>query len=343
MKKYIINGKFLSDSMQGIVRYGCEITKELDKQLPKDIEVIILKPKNCKHELLLNNIKQIEYGSHTGILWEQIDLRKFLLKNKEYTCINFCNVCPLFVQPGITVIHDIMYKLFPENYVSFRNKLSRLWHCFQYSYICKHEKRIITVSNFSKKDIERVYPNAKGKVNVVYSGWQHVLNYKENPNWKTEYPFLEEGKYFFSLSQLSKNKNGRWIIEVAKRNPDYIFAMGGKLYETEKEVLPDNVKLLGFVSDENACSLIKYCKAFIFPSLYEGFGLPPLEAMALGASAIVSNASCMPEIYEDGVNYINPHDYDIRLECFNDKFDAKNILDKYGWDKSADKLKKILV
>ena len=296
MKKYVINGKFLSDNMQGIVRYGYEITKELDKLLPNDIEVIVVKPKNCIHKLQLKNIKLIEYGSHTGIIWEQFDLRRYLLNHKEYTCINFCNVCPLFVQPGITFIHDIMYKLFPENYVSLRNKLSRLWHCFQYSYICKHEKKIITVSNYSKKDIERIYPKAKGKVDVIYCAWQHVLNYKENPNWQQDYPFLEEGNYFFSLSQLSKNKNGRWIIEVAKRNPEYIFAMGGKLYEVENEKLPDNVKLLGFVSDENACSLIKHSKAFLFPSLYEGFGLPPLEAIALGAKAIVSDASCLPEI-----------------------------------------------
>ena len=256
-KKFIINGKFLSDRMQGIVRYAREITKALDKCLDENIEIILLIPKDAEDIPKLNKIKVETIGNHTGILWEQTDLRKYIKKRKNYICINFCNVCPLFVQSGITTVHDIMYKVNPQDYRTFRNKLSRYWHMFQYWYIARHEKVITTVSNFSKGEIEKYYPKTKGKISVIPSAWQHVLEYKESTDWQERYPFLKSKAYFFSLSTLSRNKNGQWIIENAKYNPDCVYAIAGKYYETDKFDIPENVHMLGFISDEDACALIK--------------------------------------------------------------------------------------
>ena len=201
-KKYVINGKFLADRMQGIVRYAREITKALDKCLDEDIEVTLLVPIKANDILDLKNIKVETIGKHTGMIWEQTDLRKYLKKHKDVTCINFCNICPLFVQPGITTIHDIMYKVNPKDYKTLRNRLSRLWHVFQYWYVARHEKAITTVSNFSKGEIEKYYPHARGKINVIPNGWQHVLEFKESLDWQERYPFLKPKEYFFSLSTL---------------------------------------------------------------------------------------------------------------------------------------------
>ena len=214
-KKYVINGKFLADRMQGIVRYAREITKSLDKCLDGDIEVTLLAPADAKDIPALKNIKFETIGKHTGMAWEQTDLRKYLKKHKDVTCINFCNICPLFVQPGITTIHDIMYKVNPQDYKTFRNKLSRYWHMFQYWYITRHEKVILTDSCFSKNEIEKYYLKATGKLQVIYCGWQHVLEYKESKDWQKRYPFLKPNEYFFSLSTLSRNKNGKWIMQNA--------------------------------------------------------------------------------------------------------------------------------
>ena len=71
-----------------------------------------------------------------------------------------------------------MYKTFPQNYITLRNKISRIWHCIQYKYIFKHERIILTVSEFSKKEIERNYPKTRGKIYVIPNGWQHVNEYK---------------------------------------------------------------------------------------------------------------------------------------------------------------------
>lgn len=344
MRTFVVNGKFMADRMQGIVRYGREILNSLDEQIDDNIHIVLAIPPNAKEIPVYKNIDVLTIGNKTGIVWEQIVLGAYMRKHKDYTLINFCNVVPFFIQPGITAVHDIMYKTFPENYSSIRNRISRLWHCLQYRYIFGHEKQIITVSNFSKSEIEKVYPKARGKIEVIPNGWQHVLKYKENPNWKEKYSFLEEKKFFFSLATLAKNKNGKWIIEIAKKNPEYIFAMGGKIYEEDFDVLPSNVKLLGFVTDEDACSLMKNCKAFLFPSLYEGFGIPPLEALAQGADVISSNTSSMPEVLGKSVYYIDPFDYDVDLDelLMNEVDTREEALSRFGWDLSASSLYEII-
>ncbi len=344
MRKFIINGRFLEDRMQGIVRYSTEIVKALDETIDENYNVILVAPPRVKNIPVYKNIKTVVIGKRGGIIWEQTSLRSFVNKNKDFICINLCNVSPLFVPPGITTIHDIMYKVNPHHYSSFRNRLSRMWHCLQYSYVTKHEKIILTDSEFSKNEIEREYPIAKGKISVVSCGWQHVLSIKENEGWQNKYPFLSDGNYFFSLSTLSKNKNGKWIIEVAKKNSESVFVMAGKMYETEYSYLPDNVFLLGFISDEDAYTLIKHCKAFIFPSTYEGFGLPPLEALALGAVVISSNSTSLPEVLGKSVHYIDPYDSDINLESIlKEEIDEKDVvLKKYSWLKSAQKLMRII-
>lgn len=337
MKKYVINGKFMTDRMQGIVRYAREMTKALDKCIDDKIEVTLLIPNDAKDIPDLQRIKIETIGTHTGMAWEQTDLRKYLKKHKDVTCINFCNICPFFVQPGITAIHDIMYKVNPQDYKTVRNKLSRYWHMVQYWYVARHEKAIITVSNFSKGEIEKYYPHTKGKITVIPNGWQHVLEYKESTDWQERYSFLKPKEYFFSLSTLSRNKNGKWIIENAKYNPNCVYAIAGKYYETDKFDIPENVHMLGFISDEDACVLIKNCRAFIHPALYEGFGLPPLEALALGAEVIASNVTSLPEVLGDCVHYIEPNDYHVNMNKAVQQTvaDSSYALDRYGWEKSS--------
>ena len=347
MQEFILNGKFLSDGMQGIVRYSIEIMVALDRIIDNDIIVKLVVPEATINLPSLKNIIVCKYGKNTGIKWEQTDFRRYLKKYKNGICINLCNVAPFGVRPGMTVIHDIMYKVNPSHYTTIRNKVSRLWHCLQYSYLTAHERVIGTVSEFSKMEIENNYPKSRGKVVVIPDAWQHVLNYGENLNWEEKYSFLRSGSYYFSLATLSKNKNGKWIIENAKKNPDAVFAIAGRYYETEYDQIPDNVHMLGFVSDEDACALIKHCKAFIFPSLYEGFGIPPLEALALGAKVISSNTTSLPEVLGESVHYIDPYDWNVELNSLLDeKVEDKNfVLAKYSWTKSAtilfDEMKKM--
>lgn len=336
----IINGRFMENRMQGLVRYARELLSAMDPLIDDTTKVTLLVPPTAHDVPEYSNIQVVSAGSRGGIAWEQTTLRKYVRQHRDSLCLSLCNITPLFVQPGITAILDIMYKVNPSHYTTLRNRMSRLWHCLQYSYITGHEKKIITISDFCKNEIERVYPRAKGKITVIPCAWQHVLGFKESTDWQDRYPFLEEKRFFFSLATLSKNKNGRWIIETAKNNPDEIFAIAGKHYETEYTEIPDNVHMLGYISDEDACALMKHCKAFIFPSLYEGFGLPPIEALALGADVISSDTTSLPEVLADSVHYIDPRDTDVDLGALmsEETGDREHALGQFSWERSAAKL-----
>ena len=337
----IVNGKFMAERMQGIVRYSRELLFALDRILTEDDDVVLIVPPNAVDIPEYKCIRVKATGKRKGIAWEQLDLGNYVRRNKGAVLLNLCNIAPFFVRPGITAVHDIMYKVNPSHYTTLRNKL---WHCLQYRYLFRHERAIITVSEFSKSEIEKNYPITKGKITVIPDAWQHVLDYRESPDWQARYPFLKDKGFFFSLATLAKNKNGRWIIEAARNNPNSVFAVAGKKYETESIDIPENVHMLGFVSDEDACALIRHCRAFIYPSIYEGFGLPPLEALALGAEVISSNSTSLPEVLGDSVHYIDPNRYDMDLNrvLAEPLAEAKGALEKYSWEKSARVLLRVL-
>ena len=105
------------------------------------------------------------------------------------------------------------------------------------------------------------------------------------------------------------------------------------------------MKLLGYVSDKEDKTLMRDCKAFLFPSFYEGFGIPPLEAISAGTKqVIVSDTEVMHEIFGDNVVYINPNNYEVSLgEEMTSEIDREKILKRYSWAASAMEMKDLLL
>lgn len=344
MLKVTINGKFLADGMQGIVRYARELVCALDEVIDDGDDVVLVVPPDAADIPELRRISVTRFGSLAGIPWEQFDLPRYQLLHPRRTLLNLCNVAPILSGPGITAIHDVMYKACPEYYVTPRNRLSRAWHCLQYSFLTMRERAILTVSEFSRSEIERYYPRARGKVHVVADAWQHVLRIVPSNDWRERYPNLEPGEYLFSMATLSRNKNGAWIYEVARRNPQLTFAMAGRRYESDEVERPSNVHLLGYVSDEDACALMQNCRAFLFPSLYEGFGIPPLEALALGAQVIASNSTSLPEVLGESAHFVDPCDPEVSLEelLAQPVAEPQAALGSFAWESSAQDLRWVL-
>lgn len=342
MKKFAFNGLY---HLGGQERMFKEILRELDiLVLPNIIQVVI--PHWEKFEEIYTNIEVVRYGNKNQFLWLQIDFPKYLKLNNRIG-INMFNHCPI-IKPDITTIHDLTMLFYKSKKQTFHSKLSNLYGRICRNAVMKRGKLILTVSETSKNDIISVYKIRESSVKVLGNSWQHMEHIRENMDIFQQYPQLKKGKYYFLLSSLAPNKNINWVKQVALRHKDDVFCIAGSMVgstiKKDKSISQNNILYLGRISDSDMKALMKYCKAFIFPSFYEGFGIPPLEALSVGAPIIVSNTSCMPEIYGDSAHYINPYNAEVDLDkiLVEKVCDYEEILQKYSWNNIAKKFYNIL-
>lgn len=339
-KKVFINGDFLCNNISGIERVALEITKRLDALSKKD-EIGIVIAQNAKNIPRFNNLTIIEYTEDliSFPVWQQSILPSILHKQNAL-CLDFGNACSFF-RPGITFLHDIYCELYPDDFITKREKFERTYYRILYRIIAYRAKKIVTVSYFSRDQIIKTFNINPKKIEVIYCGWDHFKDIVPDYNVFNQFPILSK-PYYFSLGSLSKRKNLKWIIDYAIKHPEDIFAISGKSLRTVQvnEILDFNMKnivLLGALDDGKIKALMERCKAFIQPSYYEGFGIPPLEALSCGAQIIVANAGSLPEIYGNTAHYIDPFDTNIELDALLSKpvENPSEILKKYSYDTSA--------
>lgn len=353
MKKYAVDGLFFAQRLSGIQRYSIELLAALDKLVPSGMVEVVVPAALAGGGTSLpryKNLKLVFFGGRTGFAWEQLDYPCYLRRSgRRGLCL--CNVIPLRGFSGIAAVHDICYKARPDFYTSPRDRASAAWHCLQYRLIAKTAEKIITVSEFSKAELVRAYRIPPGKITVIYNAWQQMERVQPDEGIFAKEPALKKGAYYFSMANLLKNKNFPWVLRAAQSSPGAVFAIagGGSLQKAAGELglagLP-NVKYLGYVSDGEAKALMANCKAFLFPTLYEGFGIPPLEAIACGApQVLVSDTPCMREVYGPYASYIdlaanhgNVADVTPGAKAEN----AAGVLARYSWRKSAEKLLALL-
>ena len=342
MQRIIINGKFLSQRVTGVQRFAREILLELDKLVsPGEIEIAL--PPDAMDVPNYNNLHILRVGKMTGVFWEQVSFPLYVIKRHALS-LNLCNVAPI-LSPGYVCICDVKIKSVPQ----FFSWSFLIWYRILFRNAIMRAKSILTISQFSKDEIIKYYHAMPHRINVIHCAWQHYqrIDYSEEALDKYK---LEKGSYYFAVSSLEPNKNFKWIAETAKQNPNCIFAVAGsinaKLFSDGLGFeRPDNMRLLGYVSDEEAKTLMRDCKAFLFPSFYEGFGIPPLEAISAGApEAIVSDIPVMHEVFGDYVCYV-----DISEECHKISelsagklLSCNGLLKKYSWAESAKRLYEIL-
>lgn len=345
--KMVFDGQVYAQKLTGQYRYADELLMELDKMICKgEYEIVV--PNYVHIDGKFKNITVVHYGNVKGIMWTQISLLGYLIKNHAVS-IGFCNTTPL-LKSGITVVHDVGYKVLRDHYKNLYGRLSSLWHRLNYWRIANSKWPIITVSNFSKKQISEVYKVRPEKITVIENGWQHYNRISEDDTVFEKVPTIKKGNYYFSLGSLEERKNFKWVVEVAKRNKESYFVVAGNDVKNAKNK-PEfdkvsNLIFMGYVSDEYAKSLMRNCKAFLFPSTFEGFGIPPLEAISLGTKVICAKAASLPEICENAVEYIDPYQYDIdlkKIEKSNQQKCYTDVLSKYSWNESAKKLKNLLM
>mgnify|MGYP005749023871 CR=1 FL=1 len=217
------------------------------------------------------------------------------------------------VPPGvkgktIAVVHDMAYKAYPETV----NTKTRKWLELTLKKSCKRADLIVTVSEFSKKEIIKYLGVPEKKIVVMPNGVDLDIyhpDYPEEDIEKCKSKYHIEGEYFLYLGTLEPRKNLVNLVkaydlvkkELKDRAPKLVLA-GGKgwyydsIFETVEQLgLREDVIFTGYVPEEEVPLLMNGAKVFVFPSLYEGFGMPPLEAMACGTPVIVSNTEALQE------------------------------------------------
>ena len=360
MKKIVFNGLYFAsqDRPTGIARHTFEILKELDKIVSSG-QFEILAPECDIDTTAYKNIKFIKIGYYLSktngkaarilrIIWQYIIFPAYCFSQNAFT-VNTGTAWKHYNFDGISI-----YDCTPERfYANSSYKKDFFW---MEELIRTQEsktktcKLILTDSQSAKADICRIYHVSEEKVQVIPCGWQHFNKIEEDPEMLKRLG-IERHEFFFSLGSRMPHKNIKWISAAAKKHPQYIFVVTGSLVgknETgtyfEGEI-PGNMFFTGYLKDEEIKSLMRHCKAFIQPSLNEGFGIPPMEAMSVGADCIVSNAGSLPEVYKNSVWYIDPYDYEnIDLDEIMSRPKESNdiILNEYSWEKSAKKLLEVL-
>lgn len=345
MKKVIINGRFLTQKPTGVNRFAYEICRALQKL---KVDFILVAPKKgVRKDYDISNF-QIEYiEGFSSHLWDFISLPKYLRGIEcKYLLLTFTGLGPIFDKNHIVTVHDLA---FLENPSWYSKKYYYFYKLFT-PILIRRAKLVLTVSEFSKKEILKYYPFAKEKIEVIYNAISDsIIDHERKP--------IPE-KYFLAVSSIDPRKNFARLIKAFKKaniqgiklyiigKYDRVFAVNNEL-----NVQEDNVVFLGYVDNEELARYYSNAIALIYPSLYEGFGIPPMEAMANKCPVLLSDIPVFHEIYGDSVRYFNPYDVDdisnnlkhsigyIDPELYRR---MEMIVSKYSWEKSANKILKIL-
>ena len=312
MTTIYINGRFLMHNITGVQRYAMELIRQMDALIAEDdpafapYRFVVLAPHGQIQPLELAHIEIRQVGPLKGHLWEQLTLP---LHTTNGFLLNLCNTAPLLKRQQAVTMHDAAVYAVPETY-SFAFKA---WYKVVFRVVGKTAKRIITCSEFSKRQLMHYAGINKDKLQTIYHGKEHMVGTPIAQGY-TEKMGLER-PFVLAVSSMSPNKNFRSIVAALELigDKDFDVVIAGGKSKIFNETTPGGessgrVHYLGYVEEEELRALYDKAACFVFPSFYEGFGLPPLEAMACGAPVISSKAASLPEVCGDAVLYCDPHD-----------------------------------
>jgi glycosyltransferase involved in cell wall biosynthesis len=359
------------DNMAGTERYALNIIKQFAKMQSADEFLIFLSKINesyyrVNQARFLNNVYYMNTNNRLfRIIGEQIYIPFVAKKHNLDIFFSPCNISPLSMNvPEVLTLFDLQWLIYPE-----------LFSRFQLMYIKKflpwsaHKaKAIITLSQHSKKDILKILPGvSEDKIKVIAPGITSIFKKIEAPNnvkeVKSKYHIRD--KFILTVCQTHKRKNlGRLIeafyqLKVNKHIPHQLIIAGGKgdahdelISFINQKNIPD-VIITGYISDIEVCLLYNSAEVMVYPSLFEGYGFPVIEAMACGTPVITSNVSSLPEAAGDAAMLINPYQVDEIVQAMDmviNNQELRNQLiqkgfkhaQRFSWENTAQETIKVL-
>ena len=364
MRHIILDALAVENSKTGVGQYVQELLQELLEKAPKDMffSVMMHPSLDMKHPL----VKLVGHRKNAEIMWFDIpaiglkrDI-KFLLKRGKLKCDLFhCLYSnhPLFFKgKQMVTIHDLKYVLHPE-FMGSKGKLKSIYLKNLMRHAAKHCQKLITVSESTRNDLLKVFPHMSGlaeRTEVVYEA--ATVSMKENPEIKER--FHLDKPYFLYLGELRPHKNVGRVIEAFMKfkaelaeGADVRLIVAGKPHKSF--VMPagshrDDIIFTGYVKDDDAYTLYSNARAYCLPSLYEGFGLPILEAMKCGCPVITSDFSSTAEVAGDAGLLVDPLSVDAIADAmtkvYTDEAFRQELIEKgyarekeFSWADTAEK------
>lgn len=347
MNRIYINGRFLCQRQTGVNRFAYEMTKAL---VLLGINVTVITPKEeIRDEYDVTMFDIVRFGFGTSHFWEQLVLPFYCLF-RNALLVNFTGLGPIAVKNKIITIHDLAFYENPR------------WYSKAYSFfyklmtpICASTSRfILTVSEFSKQEIHRLLKIPYDKIEVLYNAVSD--KFLSGGNTETD----KTGElYVLAVSTIDPRKNFVRLIHAfdkwEQKGNIKLYVVGGEssVFSSSIREIIENVKWLGRVSDDELLAYYNKARCFVYPSLYEGFGIPPLEAMACGTPVVVSDIPPLREVCGNAAVYVDPYNETdiisgINRVCFNNELRLRMIENgfkrtkSFAWQKSAEKLIKII-
>ncbi|MCW5557171.1 MAG: glycosyltransferase family 4 protein, partial [Verrucomicrobiae bacterium] len=292
----------MTQPLTGVQRFARGIARELVQQ--RD-DVKILTPTVSP---VLDDYADLPFtpvGRRHGHAWEQLDLPRYLKTAGSPLLLNLTSTGPMRYRNQIATHHDITYVRQPASF-SWR---FRLIYRLIVPSLLKRSRKVLTVSEFSKKEVGQHFGLPPEKLVIVHNAVD--ARFMPDPAARA----AEKAPYFLAVSSPSKHKNFERMVEAFTRYlPEsdtrlvIIGAQNQSFSALNFAQKTDRIVFTGRVDDDKLVSLYQRAKAFVFPSIYEGFGIPPLEAQQCGCPVIASNAASMPEVLRDSVVYFDPYD-----------------------------------
>lgn len=300
--------------LTGIERYAANMSEQMLDRHPESSYILVFA--NEISEMFRKyknrgNIRMIVLPCHNRLWFNQVQLPVSLYRCKAdvYFFPAFCAPWLFWKHAVVSTIHDM------SDFECWQGKhrLKVLYSRQGIYHAGRSAKKILTVSEFSKNRICSILGTDREKVQIAYNGV--FDNQKDNTtSWEViRDKYQLPSRYLLSVSTLEPRKNIKLLIdaftEIMQEDDSLYLVLCGRTGWNMKEVLgnrnidQDRIRITGFIDDEDLPDVYRHAELFVFPSKYEGFGIPPLEAMSMGCPVVSSDAASMPEILENAALY----------------------------------------
>lgn len=335
----ILNGRFVTQEITGVQRFARGVARELIKM--RDDVVVAVPGGSTIDESALPGAQYVEVGKRGGHFWEQVELPRFLKSNGRPLVVSLTSTGPAFYRNQVSTQHDVTYI---HHAASFSRQF-RLAYRVIVPPLLRNSRRIVTVSEFSAREVAEHYKVSQNKFFVVPNATDAIFS--------PAGPKPESDPYLLAVSSPNAHKNFGRLIEAFDRLPRdlpiKLRIIGGQNRSFSQQSFQhntDRVEFLGRIDDLELAAQYRGATAFVFPSLYEGFGIPPLEAQASGTAVISSNAASMPEVLGESAYFFDPLNVDelesaigtvVRDDELRASLEQRGLekAARYSWERSA--------